>query len=68
MVAPEWRRYIISHFREPMDIAASGLRESSTIFGGGKNLHRGLRNVTAQYKPSMIGVATTCQSDAANPL
>jgi len=51
-----------------MDIAASGLRESSTMFGGGENLHRGLRNVTAQYKPSMIGVATTCQSDAANPL
>ena len=54
------RRYIISHFREPMDIAASGLSESSTIFGGGDNLRRGLLNVTAQYKPSMIGIATTC--------
>jgi nitrogenase molybdenum-iron protein NifN len=54
------RRYIISHFREPMDIAASGFSESSAIFGGGENLRRGLRNVAAQYKPSMIGVATTC--------
>lgn len=54
------RRYIISHFREPMDIAASGFSESSAIFGGGENLRRGLQNVTAQYKPSMIGVATTC--------
>lgn len=54
------RRYIISHFREPMDIAASGFSESSAIFGGGDNLRRGLQNVTAQYKPSMIGVATTC--------
>ena len=54
------RRYIISHFREPMDIAASGFSESSAIFGGGDNLRRGLQNVTAQYKPIMIGVATTC--------
>lgn len=54
------RRYIISHFREPMDIAASGFSESSAIFGGGENFRRGLRNVAAQYKPSMIGVATTC--------
>ncbi|MGO9366049.1 MAG: nitrogenase component 1, partial [Terriglobales bacterium] len=54
------RRYIISHFREPMDIAASGFSESSAIFGGGDNLRRGLQNVTAQYKPNMIGVATTC--------
>ncbi len=30
------RRYIISHFREPMDIAASGFSESSAIFGGEK--------------------------------
>ena len=29
------RRYIISHFREPMDIATSGFSEASTIFGGG---------------------------------
>jgi nitrogenase molybdenum-iron protein NifN len=54
------RRYIISHFREPMDIAASGFSESSAIFGGGDNLRLGLQNVTAQYMPSMIGVATTC--------
>ena len=54
------RRYIISHFREPMDIAASGFSESSAIFGGGENLRRGLQNVSVQYKPSMIGIATTC--------
>ena len=34
------RRYIISHFREPMDIAASGFSEASTIFGGETNLRR----------------------------
>ena len=46
------RRYIISHFKEPMDIAASGFSEASTIFGGEQNLHRGLRNVTSQYHPA----------------
>ena len=54
------RRYIISHFREPMDIAASGFSESSAIFGGAENLRRGLENVASRYKPGMIGVATTC--------
>jgi len=57
------RRYIISHFKEPMDIAASGFSEASTIFGGEQNLHRGLQNVTSQYHPSLIGIATTCLSE-----
>ena len=54
------RRYIISHFKEPMDIAASNFSETSAIFGGGENLRAGLRNVTRQYRPGLIGVATTC--------
>ena len=29
------RRYVISHFREPIDIASSNFSESSAIFGGG---------------------------------
>jgi nitrogenase molybdenum-iron protein NifN len=57
------RRYIISHFREPIDIASSNFSESSTIFGGGANLFAGLKNVTKQYHPELIGVATTCLSE-----
>jgi nitrogenase molybdenum-iron protein NifN len=57
------RRYIISHFREPMDIATSGFSEASTIFGGGANLHQGLDNVTSQYHPTLIGIATTCLTE-----
>ncbi len=57
------RRYLISHFREPMDIAASNFNEDSAVFGGAKNLHAGLKNVSRQYKPAMIGVATTCLSE-----
>ncbi|MDR3764671.1 MAG: nitrogenase component 1 [Acidobacteriota bacterium] len=57
------RRYLISHFREPMDIATSGFSEASTIFGGGANLRQGLQNVTSQYKPGLIGIATTCLTE-----
>lgn len=57
------RRYIISHFKEPMDIAASNFSEASAVFGGGENLSLGLRNVTRQYHPSLIGIATTCLSE-----
>ena len=54
------RRYLISHFREPMDIAVSGFSEATTVFGGGPNLRTGLNNVARQYHPQLIGIATTC--------
>jgi nitrogenase molybdenum-iron protein NifN len=57
------RRYLISHFREPMDIAASNFAEHSAIFGGRDLLHTGLANVVRQYQPALIGVATTCLSE-----
>jgi nitrogenase molybdenum-iron protein NifN len=57
------RRYLISHFREPMDIATSGFSEATTIFGGGENLKQGLGNVTSQYHPELIGIATTCLTE-----
>jgi len=37
------RRYIISHFREPMDIASSSLGEKQAVYGGGANLKQGLQ-------------------------
>ena len=54
------RRYLISHFREPVDIAVSGFSEATTVFGGGENLRNGLNNVARQYHPELIGIATTC--------
>ncbi|WP_027358821.1 nitrogenase component 1 [Desulforegula conservatrix] len=57
------RRYLISHFREPLDIAASNFSEASTIFGGGEALKTGLLNIVRQYSPEMIGVASTCLSE-----
>lgn len=57
------RRYLISHFKEPMDIACSNFGEETAIFGGGANLKIALKNITKQYNPSLIGVATTCLSE-----
>jgi nitrogenase molybdenum-iron protein NifN len=57
------RRYLISHFREPMDIAASNFSEDTAVFGGAKNLQVGMRNVSRQYRPELIGLATTCLSE-----
>lgn len=57
------RRYLIGHFREPMDIACSNFSEQSAVFGGKDNLHVGLVNVAKQYEPQLIGVSTTCLSE-----
>jgi nitrogenase molybdenum-iron protein NifN len=57
------RRYIISHFNEPIDIASSSLGEKQAIYGGGPNLKLGLQNVTSKYAPKIIGVATTCLTE-----
>jgi nitrogenase molybdenum-iron protein NifN len=57
------RRYLISHFREPMDIASSNFHEESAIFGGADNFQRGALNVMRQYQPQIIGAATTCLAE-----
>jgi len=57
------RRYLISHFREPVDIASSNFSEETAVFGGGKNLLTAIKNIVAQYHPSLIGIATTCLSE-----
>ncbi|WP_147820743.1 nitrogenase component 1 [Salidesulfovibrio onnuriiensis] len=57
------RRYIISHFREPMDIASSALGEKHAVYGGAPNLKKGLLNVMKKYQPQVIGVATTCLTE-----
>ncbi|NSW85269.1 MAG: nitrogenase [Syntrophobacteraceae bacterium] len=57
------RRYIISHFREPMDIASSSLGEKHAVYGGEANLILGLKNVLSKFSPRLIGVATTCLTE-----
>ncbi len=57
------RRYLISHFNEPLDIGSSSFGEASTVFGGEADLHQGIRNVVASYRPALVGVATTCLAE-----
>lgn len=57
------RRYMISHFKEPVDIASSNFSEESTIYGGSRNFITGIGNIIKQYKPSVIGIASTCLSE-----
>lgn len=57
------RRYTISHFREPMDIASSSFVESATVFGGNALFSSGLDNVIRQYSPAAIGICTSCLSE-----
>jgi len=57
------RRYMISHYKEPVDIASSNFSEESTVFGGSKNFITGIENIIKQYKPKVIGIASTCLSE-----
>ncbi len=57
------RRYLISHFKEPIDIACSNFGEQTAIFGGGANIKLALDNILSQYTPKLIGVATTCLAE-----
>lgn len=57
------RRYLISHFKEPMDIASSSFGEDSVVFGGKSNLDEGLLHVMQSYKPQVVGIATTCLAE-----
>ena len=57
------RRYLIGHFREPVDIASSNFSESTAVHGGRQILHQGLENVIRQYAPELIGIASTCLSE-----
>ena len=57
------RRYLISHFREPVDVASSSFGETQTVFGGEDNLGRALDNIDQQYHPEIVTVATTCVAE-----
>jgi nitrogenase molybdenum-iron protein NifN len=57
------RRYMISHYKEPVDIASSNFSEETTIFGGNKNFNTGIDNIIQQYRPDVIGIASACLSE-----
>ena len=57
------RRYLISHFREPVDVASSSFTEQTAIFGGKQQLLTAIANVRDRYSPEVIGIASTCLSE-----
>ena len=57
------RRHMATHYNEPVDIASSSLTEEGTVYGGSKNLKKGLKNLIELYHPDMIGVMTTCLAE-----
>ncbi len=57
------RRYLISHYKEPIDIASSNFSEAATIFGGSDNCLLAIENVISQYKPEVVALASTCLSE-----
>lgn len=57
------RRYLISHYKEPVDIASSNFSQDTTIFGGHRNFNKGIDNIIRQYKPEVIAIASTCLSE-----
>jgi nitrogenase molybdenum-iron protein NifN len=57
------RRYLISHYKEPIDIASSNFGEVAAVYGGRDNLRSAIQNVIRQYRPQCIGIATTCLTE-----
>lgn len=57
------RRHMATHYNEPVDIASSALTEQGTVYGGSKNLKKGLKNMIKMYNPTTIGVLTTCLAE-----
>jgi nitrogenase molybdenum-iron protein NifN len=54
---------MISHYKEPVDIASTNFSEEAAVFGGGQNFITGINNIIQQYNPAVIGVASTCLSE-----
>lgn len=57
------RRHMAGHYNEPIDVASSSLSEEGTVYGGEKNLKKGLENIIKLYNPKIIGVSTTCLAE-----
>jgi nitrogenase molybdenum-iron protein beta chain len=61
--ASYYRSTLNRHFREPAPAVSSAMSEDGAVFGGQNNLHEGLENANALYKPKMIAVFTSCMPE-----
>jgi nitrogenase molybdenum-iron protein beta chain len=61
--ASYYRSTLNRHFREPAPAVSDSMTEDGAVFGGQNNLHEGLENCVALYKPQMIAVFTSCMPE-----
>jgi len=61
--ASYYRSTLTRHFREPAPAVSDAMTEDGAVFGGQNNLHEGLENSIALYKPKMIAVFTSCMPE-----
>ncbi len=61
--ASYYRSALNRHFREPAPAVSSAMTEDGAVFGGQNNLHEGLENAYALYKPKMIAIFTSCMPE-----
>jgi nitrogenase molybdenum-iron protein beta chain len=61
--ASYYRSTLNRHFREPAPAVCDAMTEDGAVFGGQNNLHEGLENAVALYKPKMIAIFTSCMPE-----
>ncbi len=61
--ASYYRSTLNRHFREPAPAVSDAMTEDGAVFGGQANLHEGLENAHALYKPKMMAVFTSCMPE-----
>src|SRR5512138_700477 len=61
--ASYYRSTLNRHFREPAPAVSDSMTEDGAVFGGQNNLHEGLENAIALYKPKMVAVFTSCMPE-----
>jgi nitrogenase molybdenum-iron protein beta chain len=61
--ASYYRSTLNRHFREPAPAVSDAMTEDGAVFGGQANLHEGLENAVALYKPKMLAIFTSCMPE-----
>ncbi|ACG74426.1 nitrogenase molybdenum-iron protein beta chain [Anaeromyxobacter sp. K] len=61
--ASYYRSTLNRHFREPAPAVSDSMTEDGAVFGGQNNLHEGLENAVALYKPRMLAIFTSCMPE-----
>jgi nitrogenase molybdenum-iron protein beta chain len=61
--ASYYRSTLNRHFREPAPAVSDSMTEDGAVFGGQNNLHEGIENALALYRPKMLAIFTSCMPE-----